>query len=529
MNATTAIPFLSDAWLAAAGAAFADLPVCPDSAVRFGFTVTDPPPGVVGEFGLVLDLDSGGIRLDRDADSGNPTLRLSYHDAAAFLLGSALDRVRVFESGRTELTGNLTHVFFADRTLQQDTGGLLARLRRRTGGLPDGLGDIGWTGRNSFVDTPAEERAAADAAADELPRAVAALRSEVGDSAPGAQVYVSRDGRVLADFALGTARPGVAFTRRSPTLWYCCAKPLGSLAVGQLWERGLLDPFAPVCGYLPDFTGQGREELTLAQVMTHTAAVPTGLDPVHGALYASDARHRALVRELAVPADPRPGTRVNYSQWWGWLLLAEVLEAVDGRCYEQYVEEEILRPCGISGTTRVRLTAEEFGDVGETLPLVYISARGRPAQPTYWFSSEAATTCRLPGVNTRGPMADLGRFFEVLLAGGRAPGGRIAAPTTIAALTARHRSGLRDAFGNADWGLGLRLECGHLDPSLTSFSRFSSPRSYGHDGLWTAVAFADPDAGLVVALHLNGKTHHDQHRARLTAICDAIYEDLGLC
>jgi CubicO group peptidase (beta-lactamase class C family) len=366
-----------------------------------------------------------------------------------------------------------------------------------------------------------------DGAADALPLTMARLRAELGHSTPGAQLYVSQGGRVVADVGMGEARPGLPFTRRLSPLWYCCAKPLISVAIGQLWERGLLDPFAPVSRYLPDFTGDGREKLTLAHILTHMGPVPTGLDPLHGCIFGADAPRRKLVRELRIPPDGVTGVQVNYSQWWGWVLLADVVEAVDGRPYDRYVEEEILVPVGISGSTRVRLTSEEFQRVGETLPLIYISAAGRPQQPTYWFSTEGGTTCALPGVNTRGPMADLGRFFEVLLAGGQAPGGRIAAPTTIAALTARHRNGIRDAFGNADWGLGFRLECGHIDPELISFSKHSSPRSYGHDGLWTAIVFADPDADLVVALHLNGKTRQDQHRARLDKICDAIYEDLN--
>ena len=42
------------------------------------------------------------------------------------------------------------------------------------------------------------------------------------------------------------------------------------------------------------------------------------------------------------------------------------------------------------------------------------------------------------------------------------------------------------------------------------------------------MAFADPDAELVVAVHLNGKTRHKRHRERILGICDAVYEDLNL-
>lgn len=525
------LPFLSEAWLAELTASFRHLPVRPQSTVRLGLTVADPPAGTVPAVLLLVDLASGAIRVERGTPptGGDPHLRLSYRSAARLLLGSALDRVRVFESMDTVLVGNFSALFFLDRRLQQDDGGALARLRRGSAGLPADLGGIGWPESPAppAAEDPADAAAVA-AATDALPATLAQLRAELGHSTPGLQLYVSQAGAVRASIGLGEARPGVAFTPRSTPLWYCCAKPLLSLAVGQLWEQGRLDPFAPICDYLPDFTGDRREELTLLQVLTHTGPVPTGLDPLHGCIFGPDEPRRRLVRNLRIPPAGEAGGPVNYTQWWGWLLLADVIEAVDGRSYERYLQEEILAPVGIAGSTHVRLSAAQFRRAGATLPVIYITDAGRPAQPTYWFSSEGGTTCALPGVNTRGPMADLGRFFEVLLAGGRLPGGgRIAAPTTVAALTARHRHGVRDAFGNADWGLGFRLECRHLDPDLTSFSRHSSPRAYGHDGLWTATVFADPDAELVVAVHLNGKTRQTQHRERLSRICDAVYADLG--
>ncbi|ONI76215.1 hypothetical protein ALI144C_36705 [Actinosynnema sp. ALI-1.44] len=520
--------FLSEGWLDLASAAFAPIPVDEDTATRFGLAITDAPAGVVDTMVLVVDMRTGGIRFDRLAapESGNPTLRLTREAAARLLLGSAADRVGVFETGHNRVSGNLTEVFFLDQVLQHDTGGVLAKLRALTKGLPDGFGAPSWP-PPAAVTPDADDAAAVAAATESLPRTMARLRAELAVSTPGAQLYVSRHGTPVANVGMGTARPGVPFSRRSPTLWYCCAKPFASVAVGWLWERGLLDPYSPVSAYLPDYTGEGKQTLTLAQLLTHTGPVPTGRDPLHGSLFGPDEQRRTLVRAMRVPRQSGP-PRVNYSQWWAWVLLAEVIEAVDGRDYDRFVTETILRPCGIADTTYVRLTDTDFDRVGGTLPVLYVNASGRPAQPTYWFSSRAATTCALPGVNTRGPMADLGRFLETLLAGGTAPGGRILAPPTVAALVARHRNGVADRFGNADWGLGFRLECRHLNPDLTSFSRYASPRSYGHEGLWTAAAFADPDAGLVVAVHLNGKTRHEQHRERILAIGDAVYEDLGL-
>jgi CubicO group peptidase (beta-lactamase class C family) len=319
----------------------------------------------------------------------------------------------------------------------------------------------------------------------------------------------------------------VPFTRDAWPIWYCCSKAVGAAAFGRLWERGLVDPQRAVAAYLPWFRGQGREDITLHQLLTHTTPVPMALDPLHGAFAAPLDARRALVRSLAVPPGARPGERINYAAWWAWFLLAEVVGAVDGRDWARFLADEVLAPCGMDDT-RVVLTAEEYRAAADRLPLIHITGDGLPAQPTWWFATERSCTVPIHGLNMRGPVRDLGRFFETLLAGGRGPRGRLLRPPTVTALTARHRVGLTDPFGNADWGLGFRVESHHLGEEYTAFSHHASPRSFGHYGLWTSVAFADPDAGLVTALHLNGKTRQDEHRRRALAVCDAVYEDLGL-
>ncbi len=59
---------------------------------------------------------------------------------------------------------------------------------------------------------------------------------------PGAQLYVSRRGEVVADLALGEARPGsplpsVPMTSDTLVLWLSSSKPVGAVAIAQLWER----------------------------------------------------------------------------------------------------------------------------------------------------------------------------------------------------------------------------------------------------------------------------------------------------
>ncbi|GFH38258.1 serine hydrolase domain-containing protein [Streptomyces pacificus] len=526
---TAPAAYLSDTWMSLA----AGLRPAPDpgrrSTVALRLTVTDPPPGVHTAVDVRVDLEGGRIAVTPAI--GEPPgllVTLPYTAAYTLLLGSARPRAELLEGGDATITGNFSLLFFIDAALQRDRSGHIATLRAGTAPPP---GHAPWHEPGSDgqgTGSVQADREALARAADALPGTLRELRREVGTSTPGAQFYASQDGRVLADAGLGLARPGVALTARSAPLWYCCAKPLLSVALGRLWEAGDFDPYRPVAHYLPEFGTRGKSRITTMELVCHTGPVPTGLDPLHGVVTAPDAERLRRALDVPVPAGPpggRPG--INYSQWWAWFVLARLLPAIDGRDYVSYVEQEILRPCGMD-RTRVCLTPEDYAAYGDRLPLIHVSNLGDVPQPTYFWSTRGATTRCVPGVNTRGPLSDLGRLFEMLLDGGAAPGGRVVAPTTVAALTARHRTGVNDRYGNADWGFGLRLECRTLGPEYTSFSRHASPRSFGHDGLWTAVAFADPEARLTVAVHLNGKVEHERHAERILRIADAVYQDLKL-
>jgi CubicO group peptidase (beta-lactamase class C family) len=427
----------------------------------------------------------------------------------------------VFERGDVEAIGNFSLLFFLDAALQEDRAGSVAALRALTSDPPDPV-------QQPAIPDPgdglAEDRQLANAR-EVLPQTIRELEREVGLSTPGAQLYVSRDGHQLADIGLGLARPGVPMTNTSSPLWYCCAKPLLSVALGKLWEQGRFEPKLPVAYYLPHFGAGGKTDITPLQLLTHMGPVATGDDPLHGVVASPDAER--MRRAFDVVTSSSAAARINYSQWWAWFVLAQLIRAIDGRSYEAFVKDEILRPCRMDAT-RIVLTAAEFDTLGEQLPLIHVSNLGRPPVATWWWSTQAATTRCIPGVNTRGPVRDQGRLLEMLLAGGAASGGQVLERRTVAFLTARHRRGIHDRYGNADWGLGLRLECRELGKAYTSFGSHVSPMAFGHDGLWTAVVFGDPAFGLAVAIHLNGKVEHERHRERILRLADAIYADLDL-
>ena len=134
----------------------------------------------------------------------------------------------------------------------------------------------------------------------------------------GAQVYVSRHGTTLLDTTVGERRPGRPLQTDDLMLWYSSGKPLTTVAVLQLWERGTLGLDDRVGDFLPGW-GAGKERATLRHVLTHTGGFPMWGDPV----YDQDVSFaEGLAATVATPAIWEPGTAAGYHAASGWRVLA---------------------------------------------------------------------------------------------------------------------------------------------------------------------------------------------------------------
>jgi CubicO group peptidase (beta-lactamase class C family) len=155
-----------------------------------------------------------------------------------------------------------------------------------------------------------------------------------------------------------------------------------------------------------------------------------------------------------------------------------------------------------------------------------------------------------PGSSARGPIRELGLFYEMLRQRRKSEISNcrseisnlkseisnlkslILTPQTVEALTARHRTGMYDqTFKHIiDWGLGFILSSNLYGPDTVpyNFGPHASPRTFGHSGARSSTGYCDPEHGLVVAWVMNGMPEDAQHQQRAREINSAIYEDLGL-
>ncbi len=357
----------------------------------------------------------------------------------------------------------------------------------------------------------------------------------------GWQLYVSHHGRVVVDSAGGEAAPGVPMSTDTLMVWFSATKALTAVAAAQQWERGGFDLDDPVVSLIPEFGANDKHTVTMRHLFTHTAGIrfPDIADPQQGGRGAGrglaldgsgyspfvapwDERLRRIV-EAELEPDWVPGCRAGYHPFSTMFLLAEVVQRLDGRPFPRYVREEVCQPLGMDDSW-IGMPVDMYHGYGRRIGRMYVTRPGVEPIPVPLVDTEEGCTTSVPAGAGRGPIRELGRFYEAMLRKGTGfDGSRILGPTTAEAMVARHRVGMLDeTFGIVmDWGLGFIIDA-------ATYGRHASSRSFGHGGGQSSVGFADPEHGLAVALVMNGLPGPDAHYKRLGRVMSRVYEELGL-
>lgn len=362
-----------------------------------------------------------------------------------------------------------------------------------------------------------------------LPETSRVIREGIeGGLHTGLQLFVSRCGQVIADCGFGESTPGVDLTADTITLWMSAGKPLTAVAVLQLVERGLLELDGKVSAWIPEFAAGGKEPVRLHHLLTHTGGfrnVESGWPHV--------AWNETISRICESPLEEgwRIGASAGYHTSSSWYILGELIERVDPgqRSFSQYLREEVCLPIGMSETWNgmpVEVWSSHAGRIG---PMSQ-REKGR-VELLPWHD---LNHCRAvsPGANSRGPVRELGRFYNCLLKRGELESQRILSEESVELLTTRHREGLYDQtlFHTVDFGLGVILDSNRYgaDTVPYGYGPYCSESTFGHGGSQSSIGFADSASDLVACYVANCRIGEPRHQKRNREIVSAIYRDLGL-
>jgi CubicO group peptidase (beta-lactamase class C family) len=162
----------------------------------------------------------------------------------------------------------------------------------------------------------------------------------------GASLFVSVEGETVIDLWGGWRdREGTReWDEHTIVNVFSGSKPVTSLAVLMLADRGLIDLDAPVARYWPEFAQNSKEGVLVRHVMSHTAGLPAWLPPFSFA-EALDAEG-STARLAAQEPWWEPGSRGSYHASTFGHLMAELVRRVTGRPLRDFIAAEISGPLG---------------------------------------------------------------------------------------------------------------------------------------------------------------------------------------
>jgi CubicO group peptidase (beta-lactamase class C family) len=301
-----------------------------------------------------------------------------------------------------------------------------------------------------------------------------------------AQLCVLRDGHVVLDRAIG-CRPDALF-------WiFSTSKPFVALLVHLLAERGALSLDEPVAGYWPEFGQQGKETITVRQVLQHRSGLPVARSLLQDAMAMTDWEQSVANIERARPSFPAGRFPAYHIISYGFIL-GELVRRVSGVPVRDFLRAELLDPLGLADT-----------HLGLPDPLWTRRVPIRGQGSTGWirqafFNRRAIRRAVIPAAGVSTTARDLARFYQALLCGGELDGVRILAPATIEQARRPSSDGELDRFLRLPirWSQGFQLGGPGADPDRgRPMGRLSSRETFGHNGSNACMAWADPTRRLV--------------------------------
>jgi CubicO group peptidase (beta-lactamase class C family) len=334
------------------------------------------------------------------------------------------------------------------------------------------------------------------------------------DQPGGAQLAVYHDGRLVADLWAGDGWEG-----NSLGLLMSVSKAATAICVHMLAERGALSIEMPVTSYWPEFGVNGKEEVTVAHLLSHRAGMPSF--PAGSGIDAQTILDPSRTADAIAAMTPlwQPGTASLYHAVTGGFALGEIVRRVSGYSVGEFLRGEVAEPLDLDlwiGTpadvaSRVRTAFVTVPWVGRAQWMATLESQGidatDPVSEALLLASDQiaavikmlddAETWRaeIPAAGGIGDARSLARLFAALISSvdglrilSEETVGRIAElPEPVAMPSPLDRIPVESP---ARFGLGFEFPRDGL-PML-------GEGSFGHAGAGGRLAFAHPESGIAV-------------------------------
>ena len=327
---------------------------------------------------------------------------------------------------------------------------------------------------------------------------------------PGAVVLVARHGRIVWRKAYGAR----AVLPQRETMTADTIFDLASLtkvvatatSIMILVEQGRVRLGDPLIKFIPEMKGEGRDAITIEQLLTHTAGFPPDFD-LRERWAGYDEAVKRLYRE---PLRNQPGARFVYSDI-NYIALGEVIQRVSGLGLDEFARRNVFAPLGMRDTG-FRPGAKFVSRIAPTekrrAQMSYLGDSGADAgaEGEQWLRGQVhdPTSFRMGGVAGHAGLFstadDLAIYSQMILNGGAYNGVRILSPMAVATMTRPHAVSEDSAARGLGWDIATTFSSnkGDLFPL----------GSFGHTGFTGTSIWIDPAADAFV-IFLSNRVHPD--------------------
>jgi len=314
---------------------------------------------------------------------------------------------------------------------------------------------------------------------------------ERGES-PACQLAVARDGEIECFETFGNA------TNESRFCAFSATKPIVASAVWLLMGDGVLEIERPVAHYIPEFATNGKEVVTVEQVLLHTAGFPNApMDPVDGADMVTRAK-RFTEWEL----EWEPGSRFEYHALSAHWVLAELIERLSGHDFRDFIEARVCEPLGLPRL--LGIPEEEQDDIVDGVQLGPLAATSPVDVDTIVFNEPAVRAAGVPGGGGHMTAATMARFYQALLHNPNGLWNADVLRDATSNVRCTYPDPLMNVAANRSVGLVIAGDDGLHQFRYGMFGKENSPGTFGHAGAHCQVAWADPATGISFSFLKNG-------------------------
>ena len=327
---------------------------------------------------------------------------------------------------------------------------------------------------------------------------LAALRPSSLDAAADVLAKATADGSVAAA-VLHVSRRGTSFTRsfglakaeQSMFLLGSISKPICVTALMTLFDRAEFQLDDPLKKFIPRFTGDGREQVTMRHLLTHVSGLPDQLAENDSLRKNHSPLSEFVEHAVRAPLQFAPGERYGYSSM-GILLAARVAESISGLDIHTLVDRVVLQPL------EMRHSAQGLGRFAladmiavQTEHAAPEAGGGDPKAKDWDWNSPYWRNLGAPWGGTHASAPDVARFLAEFLE---------EKGTVVKPATARLMATNQNSSGVTPRGLGLNV-------GSAAGGKGSSDQTFGHSGSTGTLAWADPKSQtiLVVLTSLPGQ------------------------